>query len=65
MLLLLASISIVPAGQTFQCTPSQVWDGDRPIWCAEGPRLRLAGFAAKELDGTCKTGDPCPAPDPI
>jgi len=37
-----------------------VWDGDGPIWCQEGPRLRLAGIAAREIDGTCSPGHPCP-----
>lgn len=51
---------IVAAGQTFICTPTRVWDGDGPIWCAEGPRIRLAGVAAREIDGTCRPGQPCP-----
>ena len=51
---------IVPAGQTFTCTPTAVWDGDGPIWCAEGPRIRIAGVAAREMDGTCRSNQPCP-----
>ena len=46
-----ASVPLVKAGQTFTCTPTHVWDGDGPIWCEEGPRLRLAGIAAREMDG--------------
>lgn len=65
MLFLLASIIVVPTGQVFQCTPIRVWDGDGPIWCSEGPRVRLSGIAAKEIDGTCKAGHPCPEADPI
>jgi endonuclease YncB( thermonuclease family) len=57
--LLLASAG-VPAGETFTCTPTRVWDGDGPIWCAEGPRVRLSGIAAREMDGTCNTNQPCP-----
>lgn len=57
--------SIVPAGQAFICTPVSVWDGDGPIWCNEGPRIRLSGIAARELDGSCKNGHPCPRADPI
>jgi endonuclease YncB( thermonuclease family) len=53
------------AGEAFTCTPTRVWDGDGPIWCAEGPRVRLAGIAAREMDGTCSPGHPCPAADPI
>ena len=59
MLALLAA-SIVASGQTFTCTPTHVWDGDGPVWCAEGPHLRIAGIAAREMDGTCRTNQPCP-----
>lgn len=55
---LLASVSF---GALFACTPVAVYDGDGPIWCAEGPRLRLSGIAARELDETCRRGHPCPA----
>ncbi len=51
----------LPAGERFDCTPIKVYDGDGPIWCAEGPRVRLAGIAAREMDGTCRPGHPCPA----
>lgn len=54
-------VPIIPSGQTFACTPTHVWDGDGPIWCAEGPRLRLAGIAAREIDETCSLGHPCPS----
>jgi endonuclease YncB( thermonuclease family) len=56
-----AIAQIVPAGQTFTCTPTAVWDGDGPIWCAEGPKVRIAGVAAREMDGSCRTNQPCPA----
>lgn len=29
---------IIAKGAQFHCTPTQVWDGDGPIWCYEGPR---------------------------
>ena len=54
-------LAIVSAGQAFECTPVRVWDGDGPIWCAEGPRVRLSGIAAREMDGTCTSSHPCPA----
>lgn len=38
-LLLLAAVPVVPAGEIFTCTPVSVWDGDGPVWCAEGPAL--------------------------
>ena len=50
----------VEADLSFTCTPVRVWDGDGPLWCAEGPRLRLAGIAAREIDETCRDGQPCP-----
>jgi endonuclease YncB( thermonuclease family) len=50
----------VIAGAIFTCTPVAVYDGDGPIWCKEGPRIRLSGIAARETDGTCRPGHPCP-----
>lgn len=64
-LLVSMALLIVPAGEEFACTPEAVWDGDGPVWCAEGPRIRLAGIAARELDGSCSTGHPCPDADPV
>jgi len=64
--MILATVVIVSAGATFTCTPTAVWDGDGPIWCAEGPRVRLAGIAAREIDNSCRSGQPCPAvPGPV
>lgn len=57
---ILLAASIVASGQSFMCTPVQVWDGDGPVWCAEGPRVRISGIAAREMDGTCRTNQPCP-----
>ena len=65
MILALLAASIVASGPTFTCTPTHVWDGDGPIWCAEGPHLRIAGIAAREMDGTCRTNQPCPAASAI
>lgn len=48
-------------GQIFTCTPMAVWAGDGPIWCAEGQRIRIAGVAAREVDGSCSGNRPCPA----
>ncbi|HEV2598902.1 hypothetical protein [Sphingopyxis sp.] len=61
---LMLGVSVVPAGQSFNCTPTAVWDGDGPIWCAEGPHVRLSGVAAREMDGSCSPGHPCPVADP-
>lgn len=49
------------SGERFSCTVTKVHDGDGPIWCAEGPRIRLTAIAARELDETCSPGHPCPA----
>ncbi len=65
ILALLAAVTIIPAGQTFTCTPTRVWDGDGPVWCAEGPRVRLAGIAAREIDGSCRDNQPCPDADAV
>src|SRR3546814_10799127 len=56
----LLAVAVVPSGQSFICTPVRVWDGDGPIWCRVGPRIRLAGIAAREIDGSCRRGHPCP-----
>lgn len=65
ILSLLLTASVVPAGQFFTCTPIAVWDGDGPIWCAEGPHIRLSGIAAREMNGSCSAGHPCPAADAV
>ncbi len=59
-MLLMLLTQIVAAGTSFTCTPVRVWDGDGPIWCAEGPRIRLAGIAAREHNETCRSNQPCP-----
>jgi endonuclease YncB( thermonuclease family) len=58
-------VRVVPAGEVFQCTPIAVFDGDGPIRCREGISIRLQGVAAREMDGSCTPGHPCPAADPI
>lgn len=44
----------------FTCHATKVHDGDGPIWCAEGPKIRLTAIAARELDESCSPGHPCP-----
>ena len=56
--------AVLAAGTPFTCTPTMIWDGDGPIHCAEGPRIRLSGIAAREMDGTCRPGHPCPDASP-
>ena len=60
-----AASQVVSKGQAFACTPTAVWDGDGPIWCAEGPKVRIAGVAAREMDGTCRSNQPCPPVDAV
>lgn len=57
-LFLLASLQVELAGVSFTCTPVRVWDVG-PLWCAEGRRIRLAGIAAREVDGSCRPNQPC------
>lgn len=45
---------------TFSCRVTGVHDGDGPIYCASGEKIRLTAVAARELDGTCSSGHPCP-----
>ena len=67
------AVPVEPEGERFACTPTRVWDGDGPIWCAEGPRIRLSGIAAREVkreggdlvDAGCKPGHPCSPLDGI
>ncbi len=47
-----------PAG-VFRCRVSYVNDGDT-LRCADGTRVRLHAVAARESDGTCSPGHPCP-----
>jgi endonuclease YncB( thermonuclease family) len=56
-----ASAATIPAGTPFSCTPTGVYDGDGPIYCAEGVTVRLAGIAAREMNGRCRSNQPCPA----
>lgn len=60
MSLLAVTASLIASGVTLPCTPTHVWDGDGPVWCAEGPKIRLAGIATREIDESCKPGYPCP-----
>lgn len=48
------------AGAMFKCTVTTVYDGDGPIHCREGASIRLNAVAAREMNGTCRPGQPCP-----
>lgn len=49
MLLTAFLLQTLPAGSVFTCTPTRVWDGDGPIWYAQGPKIRLAGMPLARL----------------
>ena len=53
-------VALLAAGATFTCHPVTVWDGDGPIRCAEGQKVRLRGIAAREIDENCRRHQPCP-----
>lgn len=75
MMLLLAGGTVVGAGMAqrqpseaasgFACTVSSVTDGDT-LRCLElepdgrAIRVRISGIAARERDGSCSAGHPCP-----
>jgi len=73
MILFGVAASIVTVGASFSCTPIRVWDGDGPIWCAEGPKIRLSGIATREVqlrggrivDAGCHPSHPCPTVDGV
>ena len=54
------TVPVIKSGEKFTCTPTRVWDGDGPLWCEEGPRVRLAGVAAREIGEDCRPYQPCP-----
>ena len=56
---------LVIAGLLFACAAIGLHDADGPIYCATGEKIRLAGVAARELDGSCRPDQPCPPGDPI
>ena len=59
-MLFTAIASIFALGPSFTCTPVRVYDGSGPIWCAEGPKVRLWGIAVRELDNSCRPTRACP-----
>lgn len=49
----ICTVAWIPDGDTFRCREREPW-GD-PIW------VRVSGINARERDGSCGTGHPCPA----
>ncbi|MBB4642644.1 thermonuclease family protein [Rhizorhapis suberifaciens] len=54
-----ASVAAIPSANQFSCKVSRITDGDT-LRCADGTRVRLHAVAARESDGSCKPGHPCP-----
>lgn len=58
-----------PSANSFTCTVASITDGDT-FRCAETEatgrrlRVRLSGVNARERDGSCRSGHPCPAAPP-
>lgn len=49
-----------PQSPSFPCRVVSVHDGDT-LRCADGTRIRLHAVAAREIDGSCSPGHPCPS----
>lgn len=45
--------------KSFSCDVASVHDGDT-LRCRDGTRIRLHAVAARESDGSCSPGHPCP-----
>lgn len=54
-----AEAPLTATAGTFSCTVTSITDGDT-FRCSDGTRVRLSGIAARERDGTCRPGHPCP-----
>jgi endonuclease YncB( thermonuclease family) len=46
---------IIVSPPAFVCTVTRVHDGDGPLWCAEGPKVRIAGVQAPDF----RSAEPC------
>lgn len=49
-----------PASASLRCTVAYINDGDT-LRCGDGTRIRLHAVAARESDGRCSPGHPCPS----
>lgn len=52
-MLIAAASAVAPA--PFACTVTKVHDGDGPLWCASGVKIRVAGVQAPDYENT----EPC------
>lgn len=60
--MLLVSIALLAASPNadFPCTVTRVHDGDGPLWCSNGIKVRIAGVQAPDFESAspCRAGDP-------
>uniref|UniRef100_UPI0035CA6B1E thermonuclease family protein n=1 Tax=uncultured Sphingomonas sp. TaxID=158754 RepID=UPI0035CA6B1E len=49
MFLLIAAAATAPV---FLCTVTRVHDGDGPLWCSNGAKIRVAGIQAPDFEDT-------------
>lgn len=54
-----AAAGVAPRRGSLSCSVTFVPDGDS-LGCRDGTRIRLHAIAARERDGTCSPGHPCP-----
>lgn len=52
-------IVLAPA-TPFACTVTRVHDGDGPLWCSNGTKVRIAGVQAPDFESAvpCRSADP-------
>ena len=57
MFLALMTVAAMPA---FDCRVVRVHDGDGPLWCATGQKVRIAGVQAPDFESAepCRVGKP-------
>lgn len=55
-----ASVEAETGAYDFACDVAYVNDGDT-LRCEDGTRVRLHAIAARETDGSCSPGHPCPS----
>lgn len=51
---------LMAASAPFSCTVIHVHDGDGPLWCANGTKVRIAGVQAPDY----QSAEPCRRADP-
>jgi len=51
-------MALATAG-TFPCTVTRIHDGDGPLWCSNGVKVRIAGVQAPDFESAepCRRGD--------